>query len=167
MHQRPLRWGLGILKWGGGEHLVRVGWFDVSSGDFVSAIPLGLEMNGLFVPVLDGGRNGVHGHDTAHEGGGYPSRVVSDENIFIVNGRHSYVVLEEGGVFHEGWGVFVSSSVPSRFLYHPLGGKPGNGVGYHVMVFERGFKVGDEDREGSHGDSGAYEGIVSECSCPG
>jgi len=46
-----------------------VGRFDVSSSDFISAIPLGLEMNGLFVPVVDGGGDGVHRHDMAHEGG--------------------------------------------------------------------------------------------------
>jgi len=144
-----------------------VGRFDVSPSDFVGAIPLGLEVNGLLVPVLDGGRNGIHGHDSAHEGGGNPSGVVSDEDIFVVNGRHSYVVLEKGGVFCEGWRVFVSSSILPWFLYHPLGGKPGDGIGYHIVVFKRGFEVGDKNCEGSHGDGGAYEGVVPKCSCPG
>jgi len=158
--------GVSGFRSGGGERLVRVGWLDVSSGNFIGAIPLGLEMNGLFVPVLDGGGNGIHGHDSAHKGGGNHSRVISDEDVFVVNGRHSYVVLEEGGVFCEGWGIFISSSILSWFLYHPLGGKPGDGIGYHVVVFERGFKVGNENREGFHGNGGAYEGAVSECSCP-
>ena len=143
-----------------------MGWFNVSPSDFVGAIPLGLEMNGLFVPDFDGGGNGIHRHDSAHEGGGNPSRVVSDEDVFVINVRHSYVVLEEGGVFSEGWGVFVSPSVLSWFLYHLFGGEPSDGVGCHVMVFERGFEVGNENREGSHGDGGAYESIVSERSCP-
>jgi len=152
-------------RWG--EHLIRVGWFDVSPSDFVGAIPLGLEVNGLFVPVADGGGDGVHRHDTAHEGGGNPSGVVSDENVFVVDSRHCYVVLEEGGVFGEGWGELISSSILSWFLYHSLGGKPGDGVGFYVMVFERGFKVGDENYEGSHSNGRPYEGVVSECGCPG
>jgi len=146
--------------------LIRVGWSDVSPGNFVGAIPLGLEVNSLFVPVADGSGNGVHGHDMAHEGGGNPSGVVSDENIFIVNGRHSYVVLEEGSVFCEGWGEFVSSSILSGFLNHSFGRKPGNGIRFHIVVFECGFKIGNEDCEGSHGDGGAYEGVVSEPCCP-
>jgi len=146
--------------------LIRVGRFHVSPSDFISAIPLGLEMNGLFVPVADGGRDGVHGHDMAHEGRGNPSGVVSDENIFVVNSRHSYVVLEEGGVFCEGWGEFVSSSILSWFLYHSLGGEPGDGIGFYVMVFEHGFEIGDENCEDSHSNGRAYEGVVSECGCP-
>jgi len=143
-----------------------VGWFDVSPSDFVGAIPLGLEMNGLFIPVANGGGDGVHGHDTAHEGRGNPSGVVSNENVFVVNGRHSYIVLEEGGVFGEGRGEFVSSSVLSWFLYHSFGGEPGDGIEFYVMVFKHSFKVGDENCEGSHSNGRAYEGVVSECGCP-
>jgi len=149
-------------RWG--ERLV--GGFDVSSGDFVGTVPLGLEMNGFLVPATDGGGDSVHGHDAAHEGGGNPSGVVSDENVFVFDSRHSYVVLEEGGVFGEGWGVFVSSSILSGFLYHSLGGKPGDGVGLHVMVLECGSEVGDKDFEGSHSNGSSYEGVVSERSCP-
>jgi len=159
--------GVTRFRGGGGERLIRVGWFDVSSSDFVSAIPLGLEMNGLLVPVADGGGDGVHGHDMSHERRGNPSGVISDENVLVVNGRHSYVVLEEGGVFGEGWGEFVSSSIFSWFLYHSLGGEPGDDIGFHVMVFKRSFEVGDENSEGSHSDGRAYEGVVSERSCPG
>jgi len=158
--------GVTGFRRGGGEHLIRVGWFDVSPGDFIGTIPLGLEINGLFVPVVNVGGDGGHGHDTAHEGRGNPSGVVSDENVFVVNGRHSYIVLEEGGVFSEGWGEFVSLSILPWFLYHPLGGEPGDGIGFYVVVFERGFEVGDENCEGSHSDGRAYKGIVSERSCP-
>jgi len=159
---------IGVMGFRGrrGEHLIRVGWFNVLPSNFIGAIPLSLEVNSLFVPVADGSGNGVHGHDTAHQRGGNPSRVVSNENIFVVDGRHSYVVLEEGGVFCEGWGEFVSSFVLSRFLNHLFGREPGDGIRFHVMVFKRGFKIGDKDCEGSHGDGGAYEGIVSEHCCP-
>jgi len=71
---------------------------------------------------------------------GNSSGVISDENIFVVDSRHSYVVLEEGGVFGERWGVFVSSSILPWFLYHSLGGKAGDGVGFYVMVFEHSLK---------------------------
>jgi len=151
---------------GGGERLIRVGWFDVSPSDFIGAIPLGLEMNGLFVPVTDGGGNGVHGHDMAHEGGGNPSGIVFDEYIFVINGGHGYVVLEKGGVFCEGWGVLVLLSVLSRFLYHPLDRKPGDSIGLYIMVFECGFETSDKNREGSHSDDGAYKGVVSKGRCP-
>jgi len=159
---------VGVARFRGGwrECLV-VGRFDISPSDFIGAIPLGLEMNGLFVPVADGGGDSVHRHDTAHEGGGNPSGVVSDENVFVIDSRHCYVVLEEGSVFCEGWGKLVSSSILSWFLYHSLGRKPGDGIGFHVMVFERIFKVGDENREGSHSDGSPYEGVVLERGCPG
>ena len=79
--------------------------FDVPPGNFVGAVPLGLEMNGFLVPVIDGSGDSIHRHDVAHEGRGNPGGVVADEDIFIVNGGHSYIVLEKGGVFREGWGV--------------------------------------------------------------
>ena len=122
-----------------------MGGFDISPSDFVGMIPLSLEVNGLFVPVADGGGDGVHGHDSAHEGGRDPSRIVSNENIFVVNVGHGYIVLEEGGVFCKGRGVFVSSSVLSRFLDHSLGREPGDCVSFHIVVFKCGFKVCDEN----------------------
>ena len=85
--------------------------FDVPSSDLVSVVPLGLKMNCFLVPVIDGGRDGIHRHDAVHEGRGNPGGIVANENIFIINGGHSYVVLEEGGVFCEGWGVFISSYI--------------------------------------------------------
>jgi len=160
---------VGVMRFRGGwgERLVGVGRFDVSPSDFVGAVPLGLEMDGLLIPVADGGRDGVHRHDASHEGGGNPGRVISDKNIFVVDGGHGYVVLKEGGVFCEGWGVFISSSILSGFLDHSLGGEPGDGVGFNIMVFECCFKICNEDGEGSHCNSGSYEGVVPEHGCPG
>ena len=63
--------GIGVLSFAGGrEGLVRlVGGFGVPLGNFVSALPLGLEGDGLLIPIVDGRGDSVHGHDTAHEGG--------------------------------------------------------------------------------------------------
>ena len=160
---------VGVTRFRGrwGERLVRVRRFDVPSGDFVSVVPLGLEVNGFLVPVTNSGRDGVHRHNVAHEGGGNSGGVVADENVFIVDGRHSYVILKEGGVFYERWRVLVSSSIFSGFLYHSLGGEPGDGVGLYIMVFECGFEIGNENCESSHGNGGAYEGVVPEGYCPG
>ena len=67
--------GIGITSFGGGGEGVvgLMGGFGVSFGDFFSAFLLGLERDGLFVPVFDGGGDCVHGHDSAHEGGGIPA----------------------------------------------------------------------------------------------
>ena len=43
-----------------------VGGFGVPFGDVVSSLPLSLEGDCLFVPFVDGGGDGVHGHDAAH-----------------------------------------------------------------------------------------------------
>jgi len=74
--------------------LVRVRWLDVSPSDFVGTIPLSLEMDSFFVPIVDGGGDGVHGHDAAHEGGRDSGGVVSNKDVFIADFRHGYVVLE-------------------------------------------------------------------------
>jgi len=140
---------------------------DMDAQVIFGAVPLGLEVDGFLIPVADGGRDGVHGHDALHEGGGDPGRVISDKNVFVVDEGHCYVVLKEGGVFCEGWGVFVSSSILSGFLDHSLDGEPGDGVGFNIVVFKCGFKVCDEDGEGPHGDGGSYKGVVPECGCPG
>ena len=62
--------GLRVSGFNGvGEGLVGLmSGFGVSFGDFFGMLPLGLEGNGLFVPVVDGGRDCVHRHDSAHEG---------------------------------------------------------------------------------------------------
>ena len=44
-----------------------VGGFGVLLGDFIGMFPLGLERDGILVPVINGGRDCVHGHDVVHE----------------------------------------------------------------------------------------------------
>ena len=55
-----------------------IGDFRVSFGDVIGLFPLGLEGDGLFVPVVDGGGEGVHGHDAAHQRRWDSCREVSD-----------------------------------------------------------------------------------------
>ena len=43
-----------------------MGRLRVSFGDVISSFPLGLEGDGLLVPFINGGGDGVHGHDVAH-----------------------------------------------------------------------------------------------------
>ena len=73
--------GVRVASFGrGGEGVVGLmGGLGVSFGDFLGAFPLGLEGDGLLVPVFDGRGDCVHGHDSAHEGQGilaekYPIR---------------------------------------------------------------------------------------------
>ena len=77
--------GVGVTSFdGGGERVVGlVGRLRVSFGDFFRAFPLGLERDGLLVPVIDGGGDSVHGHDSAHEGGRDSGGEVSDKDILI------------------------------------------------------------------------------------
>ena len=51
-------------------------------------------MDGFGIPFLDSSRHGVHGHDPSHEGGGYFSREVSNEDIWVFDIGPSDVVLE-------------------------------------------------------------------------
>jgi len=146
---------IGVTIFRGGECLIGVGGFDIPLSNFVSAVPLSLEVDGLFVPVVNGGGDGVHGHNVAHEGGGNSCRVVSDEDVFVIDFGHSYIVLEQGGIFGEGWEVLVSSSILPGFLGHSFGREPSNGICFYIMVFKGRFKVGNKHSEGSHGDGGA------------
>ena len=51
-----------------GEGVIRLmRGFRVSLGDVVGSLSLGLESDGFLVPFVDGGGNGVHGHDAAHQ----------------------------------------------------------------------------------------------------
>ena len=77
--------GIRVSGFGGvGEGLVRLmSGFRVPFEDFIGVFPLGLEGNGLFIPVIDGSRDGVHGHNPVHEGGGDSSREVSNEDILV------------------------------------------------------------------------------------
>ena len=71
-----------------------MGGFRVSFGDFLGAFPLGLERDGFFVPVLDGGGDRVHGHDSAHEGGRDSGGEVSDKDILIGDACECRVVFK-------------------------------------------------------------------------
>ena len=77
--------GVGVTSLGRGEEGVvgLMSGFRVSLGDFFGSFPLGLERDGFFVPVVDGGRDGVHEHDPAHEGGRDSGREVSDKDILV------------------------------------------------------------------------------------
>ena len=77
--------GVGIMSFGGGGEGVvgLMGGFRVSFGDFFGAFPLGLERDGLLIPVFDGGRDCVHEHDSAHEGGRDSGGEVSDKDVLI------------------------------------------------------------------------------------
>ena len=62
-----------------GERLVGLmGRFGVLFGDFVGMLPLGLEGDGILIPVIDGGGDCVHGHDMAHEGERDTGREISN-----------------------------------------------------------------------------------------
>ena len=43
----------------------------IPSRDFLCSFPLGLEVDCLEVPFLDGGQYSIHGHNMSHERGGY------------------------------------------------------------------------------------------------
>ena len=66
----------------------------VPSGDFFRPFPLSLEMNGLGVPFLNGGWYVVHGHNAAHEGGGYSCGEVPNKDIGVFDIGLGDVVLE-------------------------------------------------------------------------
>ena len=111
---------------------------------------MGLEGNSLFIPVIDGRGNGVHGHDLTHEGGGDASREISNKDILVSDACKERVVLKVRNILNEGQGVGVVLS-----FGHAFGGEPGDGIAGGVMVFECGLKFGDEVREGSHGYGGS------------
>ena len=74
--------GLGVG--GVGEGVVGlVRGFRVSSGNVICSFPLGLEGDGLLVPFVDGGGDGIHGHNAAHQGWWDSCREVSDQDIGI------------------------------------------------------------------------------------
>ena len=122
---------------------------------------MGLERNSLFIPVVDGRGNSVHGHDSSHEGGGDASGEISNKDILVSDACKGRVVLKVRNVLDEGWGVSVV--LP---FGHVFGGEPGNSVASGVMVFARSFKFGDEIQEGSHSYGGSGDGILPECGRP-
>ena len=64
---------VGLSIRGIGEGVVGlVGRLQVPPGDVIGSFPLGLKSNSFLVPFVDGGGNGVHRHDVAHQRGGIP-----------------------------------------------------------------------------------------------
>ena len=57
--------------------------FRVLFRDFFGTLPLGLEGNGLLVPIIGGGGDRIHGHDSVHEGGRDSGGEISDKDILI------------------------------------------------------------------------------------
>ena len=55
-----------------------MGGLRISLGNVVGSLPLGLESDSLLVPFFDGGGDGIHGHDSAHERWWNPCGEVSD-----------------------------------------------------------------------------------------
>ena len=96
--------GVGILSFGGGrEGLVGlVSRFGVLFGDFISMLPLGLEGDGLLIPIVDGRRDGVHKHDSAHEGREDAHREVSNKDVLISDACEGGVVREMRDILDEG-----------------------------------------------------------------
>ena len=121
-----------------------------------------MEGDDFLVPVVDGGGDYVHGHDPAHEGGRNAGREVSDEDILVGNACEGGVVLEMGNIFDMGREVGVILS-----LGHMFSGEPGDGISGGVIMFEHGFELRDEIREGFNGDNSTGDSILSEGSCPG
>ena len=106
--------GFGIHGIGGVVGLV--GGFRVSFGDIISSFPLDLEGNGLLIPVVDGGGNGIHRHDAAYQGGWNSCREVSDQDIGVRDVGEGYVVLEGRDILCQRGGI----RVVFRILLHML-----------------------------------------------
>ena len=71
----------------------------VSLGDVVGSLPLGLEGDGFLVSFVNGGGNGIHGHDVAHQGWWDSCGEVSDQDVGIRDVGKGYMILEGGNIF--------------------------------------------------------------------
>ena len=75
----------------------------------------------------------------SHEGGGYSSREVANEDIWVFNIGSSNVILEFQDVLVQRRGV------GSVFLKdHPLGSEPGDGSSSDVSLFKVFIEFGDK-----------------------
>ena len=92
--------------------------FRVSFGNVICSFPLGLEGDGLLILLVDGGGNGVHRHDSAHQGRRDSCGEISNQDVGIGDVGGGYVVFEGGNIFHQGGEVGVVLDV----LHHALGG---------------------------------------------
>ena len=157
---------VGVVGLGGGrvgEGMVGLmGGPGVSLGDIVGSLPLGLESNGLLVPLVDGGGDSVHRHDTVHERRWDSCGEIADQDVGVGDVCEGNVVFKHGNIFRQGRGVRVV-----LLLLHSLGRKPGDGVPSDIVVFERGVELRDEVSEGSKGKCRPRDGALAEGQCPG
>ena len=135
----------------------------VPFGDVIGSFPLSLESDGLLVPFIDGGGDGVHGHDAAHERGWDSCREVSDQDVGVGDVCEGDMVLKGGDILRQGGGVRVVFLA----LLHSLGGKPGDGVPGDVVVLKRGVELRDKVSESSEGERCSRDGALAEGRCPG
>ena len=105
---------------------------------------MGLKIDGFGIPFLDSGRYSVHEHNPLHKGGGYSSREVSDEDVWIFDIGPGDVVLEFRDILVQGRGV---GSV--LFKDHSFGCKPGDGSSSDVSLFEIFIELGNKVHIGS------------------
>ena len=95
-----------------------VGGFRVPPGNVVSSLSLGLEGDSFLVPIVDGRRYSVHGHDAAHQGGWDSCGEISNQDIGIRDVGKGDVVFEHRNIFHQRGGI----QVILRILLHTFGG---------------------------------------------
>ena len=111
----------------------------VPSGDFFRPLPLRLEMNGLGVPFLNGGRYGIHRHNAAHEGWGYSYGEVPNKDIGVFDIGPSDVVLEFGDI------LIQRGRIGSILLKdHSLGCEPSNGGSGGISLLKIFIEFGNE-----------------------
>ena len=139
-----------------------VGGFGVLFGDLFGVFPLGLERDSFFVPIVNGGGDGVHGHNSVHEGGRDGGGEISNEDILISDACEGRVVFEVRNILNEGRGVGVVLS-----LSHTFSGEPGDGITGGIVVFECSFEFQDKIGESSYGYGGSGDGVLPKGGCPG
>ena len=72
---------------------------------------MSLEGDGLLVPVINGGGDGVHRHDSVHEGGRDAGKEVSNKNILVSDACEGRVVFKMRDILNRDWGVGVVLSL--------------------------------------------------------
>ena len=75
-------------------------------------------VGGFLIPFINGGGDGVHRHDAAHQGRWDSCGEISNQDVGIGDVGEGYVVFEGGNVFHQGGRVGVVLYI----LSHALGG---------------------------------------------
>ena len=101
-------------------------------------------MDGLGVPFLDSSWHGIHGHDLLHEGRGYSSREVPNENVWVFDIGSGNMILEFQDILVQGRGIGLVF-----FKDHSFGSEPGNGGSSDVFLFKVFIEPGNEVRVGS------------------